>query len=279
MAEQSRGARRRRQEALRRKKLTAYSGVLAVLVVCLVIAVGMTLKVQRAEAEELNGKVNQTNSVPAAATVLKTEQTTDPEKAVSVEQVGKGLTLVLDPGHGATDPGCGDEKEDIWEKDVNLAIARKVKALLEEAGYTVIFTREEEEEYINIWDRAAFANAKGADLFLSIHQNSDGAEDGNGTVEGIETWYNSQKDKTSIELAKMVQKEVIAATGAKNLKIKEDNYYVVIKDTTMPACLVECGFLTHKEERQRLVDDAYQQKIAEGIAKGVAEFTKKYLAK
>ncbi len=275
-----RNSRNRRQEILRRKKLGACTGALAVLFVCLVIAISSTLNAEQAEAGE-NGK-NQTNeNLPVSGTVTPEEPAEKETPAEPVEQVGQGLTIVLDPGHGAKDPGCGIEAENVWEADLTLAIARKIEPLLTAAGYTVIYTRQEEEEYINIWDRAAFANEKKADLFVSIHLNSDGTEEGavgDGIAEGIETWYYGKKDKVSVKLAEAVQEAVIASTQAKNLKTKEDTY-IVIKDSAMPACLVECGFLTHKEERSRLITDEYQQKLAEGIVTGIKEFTKEYLTK
>ncbi len=276
----TRNSRSRRQEILRQKKLRACTGALAVLLVCLVIAISSTLNAEQTEAED--GKAQTNENLPVSGTVTPEDPAERETPAEPVEQVGQGLTLVLDPGHGAKDPGCGIEAENVWEADLTLAIARKIEPLLTAAGYTVIYTRQEEEEYINIWDRAAFANEKKADLFVSIHLNSDGTaegENGDGIAEGIETWYNGEKDKVSVKLAEAVQKAVIESTQAKSLKTKEDNYYVVIKDSTMPACLVECGFLTHKEERARLVTDEYQQKLADGIVAGIKEFTKEYLTK
>lgn len=175
------------------------------------------------------------------------------------------LTVVIDPGHGGSDPGA------IWngteEKDLNLAVARKVRALLEEEeGIQVLMTREE-DAFVALYDRAEFANEKGADLFLSIHAN---ALENNHDYEGIMTFYHKD-DRRGKELAELVQSAVLKETDGKDRGSREEDY-VVIRETKAPACLLEMGFMTTQPELDRLRDPDYQDRIAAGIVQGILTY-------
>ena len=175
------------------------------------------------------------------------------------------LTVVIDPGHGGSDPGA------IWngteEKDLNLAVARKVRALLEEEeGIQVLMTREE-DAFVALYDRAEFANEKGADLFLSIHAN---ALENNHDYEGIMTFYH-KGDRRGKELAELVQSAVLKETDGKDRGSREEDY-VVIRETKAPACLLEMGFMTTQPELDRLRDPNYQDRIAAGIVQGILTY-------
>jgi N-acetylmuramoyl-L-alanine amidase len=254
----------------RQKKLTIYSGILAVLVLVLMISVIATMRSQKVQADE-----KKTVTVQKPQDTVEQETETE-NTETEVEQVGEGLTIVLDPGHGALDPGCGGY-DDIWEADINLAVARKLEEQLVKYGYTVLYTRQEEETYLDVYSRADYANEQDADLFVSIHMNADGTEDGEGIASGIETWYSNKGDDSET-FAKLVQESVIAATGAEDIGYKDD-IYVVTHDTTMPAILIECGFLTYRQERENLASDSYQTTLAEGIVSGIVQFTKESVLK
>lgn len=175
--------------------------------------------------------------------------------------VYKNVDIVLDPGHGGKDPGANID--DIVEKEITQSIAYKTKLLLEEAGYQVAVTREE-DTFIDLSERADFANKRNAKVFVSIHCNS--SEDGEG--HGIETFYTDQKSDDSLFLAEYLQQCIIDHTDANDREIKTADYTVLIR-TNMPSALVEVGFLTDYAERQLLMNDEYQGKIAEGIFQGV----------
>ncbi len=169
--------------------------------------------------------------------------------------------VVLDPGHGGEDPGAvvGEAQE----KDINLAVALLVRdQLAEQEGIEVLMTREEDIG-LSLTDRADFANEKQADLYVSIHANSLEDE----SYAGIMTFYHPGK-YTSRAYAQAVQDAVTAAAGGIDRGVRSEDY-VVLRETDMPAVLVETGFMTCPEELARLQDGDYQKLLAEGIAQGI----------
>lgn len=171
--------------------------------------------------------------------------------------------IAIDAGHGGVDEGCAVDA--VWEKDVNLAIAVLVKDKLQAMGYRVLMIRED-DSYVAKEDRAKLANECGADAYISIHQNS--SEDK--TVKGIEVWYDGEDtDRDNKRLAQLVGQQTVKRTEAVERELKEDSELHVICQTVMPACLIETGFLTNDEEREKLTAEEYQVQAAEGIAQGI----------
>lgn len=174
-----------------------------------------------------------------------------------------GLLIVIDPGHGGLDEGCS--ALGVLEKEINLSIARLLKEKLEALEYRVLLAREE-DDYIAKEERVERANAAGADAYISIHQNTwkDGA------VSGMETWYDgTDPAKDSYRLARLVHSRALGSTGAADREVKEDAALCVTGKTAMPSCLIETGFLSNTMERDLLVTEEYQEKIAAGIAEGI----------
>ena len=176
-------------------------------------------------------------------------------------------TIVIDPGHGGEEePGC--VFGNVYEKELDLEIAKKLQAKLEKEYSRVIMTRTEDVNvYLN--ERARIANRENADLFISIHQNALEDDD---VTSGIETWYNPVKDTESKILAQNIQENIIKTTNANDLGIKESKGLIVTQKTEMPSCLVETGFLSSTKERQKLAQDDYQDKIVEGIYNGIKSY-------
>ena len=174
------------------------------------------------------------------------------------------VDIVIDPGHGEHDPGA--VADDIYEKDITLDIALKTEKLLKDAGYKVRLTRDD-DSFLELGERAEFANKRNAKVFVSIHCNS--SEDGSG--QGIETYYGESKTDMDLNLAENIQKCLIAQTGARDREIKEASYTVLVR-TEMPAALVETGFMTNDVERAQLMDEHYQELIALGISEGIMAF-------
>ena len=213
--------------------------------------------------------------------------------------------IVIDPGHGGKDFGAKG-KNGLLEKDVNLSLSKKVKAILEKKyKYRVIMTRTD-DTFIPLDSRGDIANEKGADLFISIHANAAK----NSTAHGIETYYlgigNSEqaqetaarengklvqsvkddqvqqilaslisttKINDSARLAVQVQNKLYKSVkqkyrGVKNLGVKVGPFFV-LHDTSMPSILIEVGFVTNSREGKRLKNSKYQDKLAEAIAKGI----------
>lgn len=176
------------------------------------------------------------------------------------------VTIVLDPGHGGRDPGA--VAGDVLEKDVNLEIVKRLKALAEaEPRLNPVLTRTADVT-VDKLARIRLADEVGAALYLSVHINAfDDPE-----VHGAETWVDATRapDDQSWLLAESVQHALAAATGARDRGVRSQELY--LQHTTLPAVSVEVGFLTCPEERAKLLDPAYQEKIAQGILNGILDY-------
>ncbi|MEQ2455578.1 N-acetylmuramoyl-L-alanine amidase [Flavonifractor hominis] len=178
-------------------------------------------------------------------------------------------TIALDAGHGGSSPGAvypDASGQDVLEKDLTLAITTKLETILVQQGYNVVLTRPGDST-VDLYTRADIANAANADLFVSIHINASGTVP---SFQGIYT-YHYPSSTRSMNFATAVQQAVCAATGGIDRGISSANF-AVLRETNMAAVLVECGFMSNLEELSRLQDDAYQQKLAEGIATGIANY-------
>ena len=169
------------------------------------------------------------------------------------------MTLIcIDPGHGGEQPGA--VYGGCQEKDATLQIAVKLARNLRGVGHGVIMTRDNDAT-VSLRERCDISNTSGADAFVSIHLNAATAREAN----GAETWkWPGNKSG----LAESVQTELVAAIGAKDRGVKTTSTFYVMKHTRATALVVECGFMSNNKERVKLFDDAYQEKIAAGIARG-----------
>lgn len=180
--------------------------------------------------------------------------------------------IVVDPGHGGLDFGThslGVPK--YHEKNLNLSTAVMLKNYLQNFGYKVVMTRSD-DTFISLEDRAAYANEQNAKLFVSVHYNSAPSRE----AEGVEVFYyraDNDKARTSKSktLAQAVLEKVIKNTHANSRGAKHGNF-AVIRETKMPAILIEGGFLTNEDEMDRIKNAAYLKSVALGIAQGVNEY-------
>lgn len=171
--------------------------------------------------------------------------------------------IFIDAGHGGTDEGCA--REGVQEKVINLDIAKLVKAKLEVLGYEVIMARED-DTYIAKEERVKKANAANADIYISIHQNATETDN----VSGIEVWYDgTDTSRNSKRLAQLMWQQTMKSTGTQMRELRGDADFHVTGNTMMPACLIECGFISNEDERLKLSSPEYQEQIAAGIAQGV----------
>lgn len=181
----------------------------------------------------------------------------------TLEKEPGDILIVLDPGHGGEDEGCAGGG--VEEKEINLGIALEIQRKLLEKGYQVRLTRNEDVG-LTLEDRAKAANETGGDLYISIHQNSSEEAD----ADGIEVWYSSQNQgEESERLSRIIQKYAVQNTGARSREIVENEELYVIRECTMPSCLIETGFLSNKAERGKLAAPEYQEQLGEGIAAGI----------
>lgn len=178
--------------------------------------------------------------------------------------------VAVDPGHGGNeDFGSSRPSENQYEKHANLAIALFLKAELESRGYDVYMIRETDEAVENK-QRPIMAKENGADIFVSIHLNS--LDEDSDATRGAETLYSDLLNAESAVLAQYVIDELTQVIDTRNRGIKLRNGLVVLNSNELPACIVECGFMSSATERAKLFDAEYQKKIAEGIANGIEKF-------
>jgi N-acetylmuramoyl-L-alanine amidase len=215
--------------------------------------------------------------------------------------------VAIDPGHGGGEVGA-EGRNGLVEKDLALSIARRLRELLlERLGVQVVLTRDGDRN-LGLDERTAVANNNKADLFISIHADaspsreatgssvyflsysSSGAEgevssargrsgSTNGSLDFI-LWDMAQAShlNQSARLAEILQQELLSATGAsenRNRGIKQ-NTFRVLRGATMPAVLVEVGFISNPGEAELLKTGEHQDRIAEALYRGVLEFKKVY---
>jgi N-acetylmuramoyl-L-alanine amidase len=181
-------------------------------------------------------------------------------------------TVVLDVGHGGTDRGARRQNPYCEEKKICLQTARLVKRYLDQLGYKVIMTRTS-DDFITLARRVEIAEQAQADIFVSVHYNSSPSTE----ADGIEVFFcdkgESSRINSSKKLAAAVLSRVIRRTEAHSRGVKKGNFFV-IRETKMPAVLIEGGFISNREERLLLKKPDYQEKIARGIADGVDAYFK-----
>ncbi|MBD2188820.1 N-acetylmuramoyl-L-alanine amidase [Pseudanabaena mucicola] len=177
--------------------------------------------------------------------------------------------VMIDPGHGG--PDVGATRNGLYEKDITMAISRQLGGILQQMGYSVMYTRTSDID-LDLEPRVKMADNAKASAFVSIHVNSLDAS--SSQVNGVET-YHAPNASLGKNLAESVHQQIIADTGANDRGVRSARFYVVTK-TSMPAVLVETGFITNPTESAKLVNAAYQERMATAIAKGVDQFLKSY---
>ncbi len=177
--------------------------------------------------------------------------------------------VVIDPGHGGPDPGAIGIGG-IRETDVVLEVSKMVENLLSEKGVKVRLTRKNEVD-LDLPPRVSFANNTNADIFVSIHANASRGK--RRDINGLETFY--YRGSRGRFLAKRIQKQILRVSpGSPDRGVKQGRFYV-IKNTKMPAVLVEIGFLTGRLDARRLEKATHRKRLAYAIARGILEYLKK----
>ena len=208
-----------------------------------------------------------------------------------VQELPKGFekghyskTIFLDPGHGGRDSGA--YYYGIAEKDLNLQVSRKLRKRLEELGYTVLTSRDSDVDVDFVTERSRMVNKTNADFFISIHFNATGNDT---TLNlGIQTysykeeagypskinqyWHNNpDRMSESNRLAADLHSPLLAETGARDAGLLQATF-AVLRETAKPAVLLELGYMDNPEENQRIRSDQYQDKLVEGIIKGIQKY-------
>jgi N-acetylmuramoyl-L-alanine amidase len=197
-------------------------------------------------------------------------------------------TICLDPGHGGKDTG----NHTFWhsEKTYTLALALELRDQLQKAGFNVILTRSNDTK-VELPDRPALANRRGADLFVSLHFNA--TPTGGNEVEGPQTYCitpvgasstdaqgeganfgataANRAEQKSLLLAYQVQKSLVRNLSAKDRGVRRARYWV-LRDAMMPAILIEGGYMTHPVESKKIYDAAYRREMAQAIVIGILTY-------
>ncbi|MGD2169470.1 MAG: N-acetylmuramoyl-L-alanine amidase [Chlamydiota bacterium] len=181
--------------------------------------------------------------------------------------------IMIDAGHGGLDIGTKGRRPYCEEKRIALSTAILTKKYLDQLGYKCVLTRST-DVFLPLATRVKKANVARSSLFISLHYNHSP----NATAHGIEIFYCDAKNSKKIavasqRLASNVLKQVIKRTKAKSRGVKKGNFYV-IRETKIPAVLLEGGFISNDNERTNLKNSKYIDKIARGIADGVDRYFK-----
>ena len=177
--------------------------------------------------------------------------------------------VVLDAGHGGEDGGTVEQAA--TEKEINLAVVLKLKELLEEQGIRVVLTRDK-DIFMKLEERVQIANGEKADLFISIHCNY---YEKDSSIYGLECYYCKSGEEGK-HYAEKIMETIEESKNIVSRNVKPADYYI-LKNTTVPAVLVEIGYLSNYNERNQLMSEEYQEKLAgelvKGIVKGMEERT------
>ncbi|MBE9076066.1 N-acetylmuramoyl-L-alanine amidase [Romeria aff. gracilis LEGE 07310] len=171
------------------------------------------------------------------------------------------VTVVIDPGHGGRDPGAVGIGG-LQEKQVVNDISYQVADNLRQAGVNVVLTRDSDYE-LELEDRVQIAERANANLFVSIHANAISLS--RPDVNGLETYYASSLGQ---RLAQAIHSTVLQTMGMRDRGVRQARFYV-IRNTSMPATLVETGFVTGAEDQPNLRDPAWRSRMAAAIAQGI----------
>lgn len=189
-----------------------------------------------------------------------------------------GKIIVIDVGHGGNDPGKVSATG-VEEKDVNLQIAMYLKEYLAAQDYTVYLTRETDcglydenvskKKTSDLNNRIRFFKEKNAGFVVSIHQNSYPD-----TIQhGAQTFYFTGSE-TGKAFAETIQESLLQFDETNTRKAKASNTYYLLKHSSVPSVIVECGFLSNPDETMKLTDSNYQKELAYAIGIGICRFVR-----
>jgi len=173
------------------------------------------------------------------------------------------LVVVIDPGHGGKDSGAVG-LGGILEKDIILPISKRIAQVLQQNGVQVVMTRDS-DYFVTLPGRVQLAERANADVFVSIHANAVGL--GRSDVSGLETYYYD----SGLGLARIVHNSILQSVNVKDRRVRRARFFVLRK-SSMPSILVETGYLTGREDNAKLRNLAYQNQMAEAIARGILQY-------
>ena len=173
------------------------------------------------------------------------------------------IMVTIDPGHGGKDPGTIGING-VQEKDIVLPISLQVKQYLEQQGVRVQMTRDS-DYFVSLEGRTQLSNRAGTDLFVSIHANAINLT--RSDVNGLEVYYFQSGQR----LAQTIHRSILQSVSIRDRRVRQARFYVLRK-SSMPAVLVETGFLTGYEDAANLTQESYRRQMAEAIANGILDY-------
>ncbi len=207
------------------------------------------------QAGAIAAREKSSSKTPHAVAVTRSAPATSEQNT----PVRSNTVVVIDAGHGGFDRG-GIPGQRVPESIMTLDVALRLRTILQASGYRVVMTRST-DVFVPLGTRVAIANAYRNGIFVCVHFNSATRRGAN----GIETYFYSSQ---SLPLASAIHYYVAGGAPSLNRGVRRRGYYVLRK-TTIPSVLVECGFLTNPSEAQSVQSSGYRQKLAEEIARGV----------
>ena len=188
----------------------------------------------------------------------------------------RNYTVVIDPGHGGQDPGSIGYKTKVKESELNLKLSKMLQSKLEGAGINVVMTRETPNSLVEgsgrKWKKLDMQARKDLikkyrpNMVISLHQNSFT----NHSLRGAQVFYDKTSD-ISKQIADYIQEQF--KTGLdKSVKESSPGDYFMLKCTSAPSVIVECGFLSNEEDEKLLLTESYQEKVIDCIYKGIVNF-------
>jgi N-acetylmuramoyl-L-alanine amidase len=220
---------------------------------------------------------------------LDVDATLRPLLSVQKYEPGKKVrTICLDAGHGGKDPG--NQASGKREKDLTLRLAADLRDQLQKMGFKVVFSRTS-DRYIELSDRPALARKYGADLFVSLHFNGTGGDrsaaqgsevyaltpagaastNARGEGAGSLAYAGNRHDARNLQLAYLVQRSLVRTLNSPDRGVRRARFEV-LREATMPAVLIEAGFLSHPTEGKKIFSAEYRKKMAQAIAEGIQSY-------
>jgi N-acetylmuramoyl-L-alanine amidase len=236
--------------------------VIAIALLGLIFLIAVTNKGKK-DLEVLGTEIEESQQQEdIVATEEESEDTEEPEPETEPET--DGWTVIVDAGHGGKDQGCA--YGEVLEKDINLNIALLLQEKLEEAGVNVVMTRAD-DTFVYLNRRVEAAENVEADVYVSIHVDSYSDDE---AVNGLTIHYQEGADGGKV-MAQTIH-SVLDQENITNVRsIMESDLYV-LRNTTMPATLIEVGFLTNRTDRTNLQSEAFLEDLSNGIYEGIIEY-------
>ncbi len=213
---------------------------------------------RRLSAARLPARIVEVSAPVASVPPTSTRPSTDIPRARQGQ-----LTVVIDPGHGGRDPGAVGIGG-LREKDINITVSRRIQASLQAKGINAVLTRADDRE-LDLQPRVNIAERADADIFVSIHSNAISMS--RPDVNGLETYYYS----SGFRLAQTIHNNVLQRTDLRDRGVRRARFYVLV-NTSMPAVLVETGFVTGREDAARFRNPQAVNTIADGVTAGILQY-------